>query len=64
MAEDFEITDWEKAAQDVILSYQKERLIEKRDLILEKLNQDLTKEERADLEKQLSDMIIQIARIK
>ncbi len=64
MAEDFGITDWEKAAQDVILSYQKERLIEKRDLILEKLNQDLTKEERADLEKRLSDMIIQIAKIK
>lgn len=64
MAEDFEIDDVEKAIADIITAYKKERLVDERDQILEKLNQDLTKDEIANLEKKLSQVVIQLAKMK
>ncbi len=65
MADDYEITDIDKCIEDVINSYNKDRLITKRNEILEKLDRkDSTKEEMADLEKELSEIIIKLAKMK
>ncbi|MBR3132912.1 MAG: DNA primase [Clostridia bacterium] len=65
MADDYEITDINKCIEDVINSYNKERLISKRNEILSKLDdKDNTKEEVANLEKELSEIIIKLAKMK
>lgn len=65
MADDYDIQDITKATLDVINIYEKEKNINKRNQILKELeNQDLTKEERASLESELSNIIIKLARFK
>ncbi|MBR3153220.1 MAG: DNA primase [Clostridia bacterium] len=65
MADDYEITDINKCIEDVINSYNKERLISKRNEILSKLDdKNNTKEEVANLEKELSEIIIKLAKMK
>ena len=64
LADDFGIEDMEKATDDVVSSYQKEKLIEERDNIIEKLSGSVTKEEAANLENQLNEIVIQLARMK
>lgn len=65
MADDYDIQDMAKATLDVINIYEKEKNINKRNQILKELeNQDLTKEERASLESELSNIIIKLARFK
>ena len=66
MASDFEITDVHKGIDDLIGIYTKERLISKRNEIIKQLDnmQNLTKEEVANLEKELNDIILKLARIK
>ena len=65
MSSDFEITDVDKCIEDVIVTYRKELLIQKRNEILGKIdNNGLTKEEVANLEAQLNEVIIQLAKIK
>lgn len=64
LAEDFELEDLDKAIEDVLASYQKEKLLEERDNIITALSGNLTKEEAANLEKKLNDVVIQLARIK
>lgn len=66
MATDFEITEVEKCIEDVISNYQKEKLITKRNNIIKKLEDTdkLTQDEIANLEKELSELIIKLARMK
>lgn len=65
MADDYDIQDMAKATLDVINIYEKEKIINKRNQILKELdNQDLTKEKRASLESELSNIIIKLAKFK
>lgn len=65
MSSDFEITDVDKCIEDVLITYRKELLLQRRNEILGKIdNNDLTKEEVANLEAQLNEVIIQLAKIK
>lgn len=66
MATDFEITEVKKCIDDVILNYEKDKLIAKRNNIIKQLENtnELTKDEVANLEKELSELIIKLARMK
>ena len=64
MAEDYEIQDVEKAIDDIIQSYEKEKLTEEKFEILEKLENIEEQEEKNKLEKKLSEIIIRLAKIK
>lgn len=65
MSSDFEITDVDKCIEDVLVAYRKELLLQRRNKILGKIdNSNLTKEEVANLEAQLNEVIIQLAKIK
>ena len=65
MADDYEISDENRCIEDIINSYTKERMINRRNEILEKLEQkDYTNEEMASLEKELNDIILKLARMK
>lgn len=65
MSSDFEITDVDKCIEDVLVTYRKELFLQRRNEILGKIdNNDLTKEEVANLEAQLNEVIIQLAKIK
>ena len=65
MADDFEITDINKCIEDIKTTYEKERLIEQRNEVLKALEQkNLSKEEIANLEEVLSQIVIQLAKIK
>ena len=64
MAEDYGIDDVEKAIDDVIQSYEKEKLNERKFKILETLENQTEEKIRKELEKELSDIIIKLARIR
>ncbi len=66
MAYDFEITDSNKFIEDLASTYTKEKLVNKRNTIIKKLDnvQGLTNEEIANLEKELNDVILKLAKIK
>ena len=66
MATDFEITEVGKCIEDVIINYEKDKLISKRNNIIKKLENtnELTSDEIASLEKELSELIIKLARMK
>lgn len=65
MSSDFEITDVDKCIEDVLVTYRKELLLQRKNEILGKIdNSNLTKEEVANLEAQLNEVIIQLAKIK
>lgn len=65
MADDFEISDNKKAIEDLLNLYEKEKMLDEKTKILKKLEStDTTKEEAVELEKRLSDLIIQIAKMK
>ena len=65
MAYDFEITEVNKCIEDILNIYLKEQLIKNRNDIINKLeDKGLTKEEVANYEKQLSEVIVKLAKIK
>ncbi len=65
MAEDFEITNNEKATKDILAIYQKEKLIDEKNKIIKQLeNKQLNKEDSSNLEKRLSTIIIELAKMK
>ena len=63
MADDYEIDDVEKCINDVITSYNKERLINRKNELVKILNSnsDITKEEAVSLGKELNDIIRRLA---
>ena len=65
MAYDFEITEVNKCIEDILNIYIKEKLIIKRNDIINKLeNKELDKEDKANYEKQLSEIIVKLAKVK
>lgn len=66
MATDFEITEISKCIDDVIYSYEKDKLTNKKNEIIKQLEntEELTKDEVANLERSLSEIIIKLARMK
>jgi len=65
MADDYNIQDMDKAIIDIINIYEKEKIISRRNEILSNLeDKNLTKEERASLETELSNIIIKLAKFK
>ena len=64
MAEDYEITDVEKAIDDIIQAYEKEKLNSRKFEILDLLDNDIDAIKKKELEKELSDIIIRLAKIK
>ena len=64
MADDYEINDLEKAIDDLIQTYEKEKLNNRKFEILEKLEQTTNIDEKKELEKELSNIIIRLAKIK
>ena len=64
MAEDYEIENLEKAIDDIIQAYKRDKLNNRKLEILELLEQTSNNEEKKELEKELSNVIITLARIK
>ena len=66
MAYDFEITEVEKCIDDILNNYEKDKLISMRNEIIQTLENtdNLTKEEIASLEQSLSEIIIDLAKMK
>ena len=64
MAEDYEIEDLEKAIDDIIQAYKRDKLNNKKLEILELLEKSSNIEEKKELEKELSNIIITLARMK
>lgn len=65
MAYDFEILDNNKAIEDILLIYQKEKMQEEKNEILKKLEDtQITIAESRELEKRLSKLIIELAKMK
>ena len=68
MSYDFEISDVNKCIEDILVTYRKELLTKQRNEILKKLenarNQNLTNEEIVNLESDLNNIIIKLAKIK
>ena len=64
MAEDYGIEDIEKAIDDIIQSYEKEKLNDRKYEILELLENEENQEEKKKLERELSEIIIKLSKIK
>ena len=64
MSYDFEISDVDKAIDDVIFTYKKESLVNRRNTTLKEIESVQNVEERQNLEKELNDVIIQLAKMK
>ena len=66
MATDFEIADVNKGIEDLMNNYTKEKLVSRRNEIINELDntKEKTKEEVASLEKELNDIILKLAKVK
>ena len=65
MAYDFEITDVDKAIEDILVIYEKEKLNLRKLEILDLLeNNNISQEEKRSLEKELNNIIINLVKIK
>ena len=64
MAEDYGIDDVEKAIDDIIQSYEKDKLNERKLEILELLESPNEESQKKELEKELNDIIIRLAKIR
>lgn len=64
MSDDYEIDNLEKAIDDIIKLYEKEKLNKRKFEILENLDKELSLDEKKELEKELSTIIIRLAKIK
>ncbi len=65
MAQDYEIENIEKAIDDIMQSYEKDKLTHRKMEILKKLEEDnLEESQKKELEKQLNDIIIKLVKLK
>ena len=64
MADDYEIEDMEKAIDDIIQSYQREKLVDRKMQILTLLEEKSENVEKKELEKELIEIVNQLARMK
>ena len=61
---DFEITDINKAIDDILVIYEKEKLNSRKLEILNLLEENIDENHKKDLEKELNDIIIKLVKIK
>ena len=66
LAYDFEITDVEKAIEDVEKAYIKESKIERRNFIIHEIenDKDMNEAKRQELEQELNNIMIELTKIK
>lgn len=65
MADDYDVTDIDKAIDDILKTYIKEKNIEQRNNILKKLEEpNLTNDERVNLENQLREIMKRLTKMK
>ena len=64
LADDYEINNIEKAIDDIMQSYEKDKLNERKFQILEMLETPIEENQKKELEKELSEIIIHLAKIK
>lgn len=65
MADDYEISNIDKCIEDIINSYNKERIMtRKNNILIELENNNNTTEDREKLEKELNTIILQLAKMK
>ena len=64
MTEDYGITDSNKAFEDIKLKYQREKLEKRRDELLEKIENEIDKEEKNKLGQELNSIILKLVKIK
>lgn len=64
LANDYEIDNIEKAIDDIMQSYEKDKLNERKFEIIELLETELDENKKKDLEKELSNIVIKLAKIK
>lgn len=64
MAEDYGIEDIEKAIDDIIQSYEKEKLNDRKYEILELLENEENQDDKKSLERELSEIIIKLSKIR
>ena len=64
MAEDYEIDDIEKAIDDIMSSYEKEKLTNRKYEILEILESNIEEEKKKELVKELNEIVIKLVKIK
>lgn len=64
MATDYEIENTDKAVEDILIKYEREKLNSRKQEILKQLENEQNEEEKKKLGKELSDIIIALAKIK
>ena len=64
MADDYEIEDVEKAIDDIMQSYEKEKLNDRKFEILTLLEGNIEASQKKELEKELNEIIIQLVKMK
>ena len=64
LADDYEINNIEKEIDDIMQSYEKDKLNERKFQILEMLETPIEENQKKELEKELSEIIIHLAKIK
>ena len=64
LADDYELDDIEKAIDDVVQAYEREKLNTRKFEILDLLDKNLENDQKKELEKELSNIIIRLAKIK
>ena len=64
LANDYEINNIEKAIDDIMQSYEKDKLNERKFQILEMLETPIEENQKKELERELSEIIIHLAKIK
>jgi len=63
MADDYGITDNKKAIEDLLKKYELEKLQNKRDNLLEELNNESDTEKKRNIGKQLNDIVLILSKI-
>ena len=64
MTEDYGIVDSNKALEDILIKYEREKLEKKRDSLLEKIENEQDPEEKKKLGQELNNIILKLVRIK
>ena len=65
MAYDFEITDVDKAVEDIVTIYEKEKLLQKRNQLLKQIEENNDDVEKVrQLEEELNSIILKLAKMK
>ena len=64
MADDYEIEDIEKAIDDIMKSYEKEKLTKRKFELVELIEKETDEMKKSDLEKELTNIIIKLSKLK